>query len=922
MASYITGITDYIPSINNFSPDYNFLSNVLQQRQSNYDKNYNQLSSVYTSLFNSPMSREVDIQKKDAFFKSIEQDIKKVSGMDLSLQQNVDAASKVFQPFLDDKNLMNDIVKTKQNQNGVAKHHQLKSCVDPDKCGGQAWDTGLQEQIYKLEEFKNTTDEEALNFNMPEYTPKYVWQKDAEKLAKDRGYSVTQEYPSGPWIVKESNGRLVQGGLYNLYKNTYGEDPRVSANYKTESYVQRKNFVANAVSQGQNEEFAERTYANEIINNSESRLKKMHNEFYNIHEKITEKQNNLKNKEQGQGLLPEETDILVLLEQKKGQVANSQKALEVTSNGITNNSDSTDINVLRARADNAAAFELEERDLYNMASNMASLGAKREISANPFVLAETNARNSRILADINHQYRLKEQGIKHVYDMDLKYGQVNPEGNTIPEQITPIAATTQDIDDKALKLRNDIKHTHDEGVRSDGLNRNLILGMVNQIKQAATSAKNHSTNANYILEQNFGKEWSSVKLGSDEEIQKYLTSTGKSSDVILSNLKNALNKKNNPEVDVDWAQPYMEKYGHAFQTAQELQLNYQLLNKDARKNWKNTVDSMQKQSSENILFVNSDLLLSPKGDIISKPEFKQKYDNYYSSRGIDGGDANKVYDVLNTKFLDEYNKTVPSWNQAVGQPIGGNTTTSPGVMLRNVSANRPLDTGFTQSMDIIKQLTGPNEIGGITAVVGSEFGGDNPLLKNVVKNFISDNIPNVKGQTGVKPIFDFAINPVDAEGRSSVAITVRNPEEYFKNQFGTIKSPKPLDPYKDILTSGEPITLFFDDKITKIPMIEESRMEDPIIGIVRSQNVVLNSWPEGGEMEFSYNPSDQMVTVTGTYVDFNKDGSKKDQQGTFESFPINQMPQKRAYWSEILAKNQKHVKEVAEPYIREQSRNK
>ena len=52
MATYIQGLTDYIPQIQPFKPDYNFLSNVLQTRQGKYDANYNQLSSVYTSLFN------------------------------------------------------------------------------------------------------------------------------------------------------------------------------------------------------------------------------------------------------------------------------------------------------------------------------------------------------------------------------------------------------------------------------------------------------------------------------------------------------------------------------------------------------------------------------------------------------------------------------------------------------------------------------------------------------------------------------------------------------------------------------------------------------------------------------------------------------------------------------------------------------
>jgi len=96
MATYLQGVTDYIPQIQPFRPDYNFLGNVLQTRQTKYDASKKQISELYGSLLNGPLSKETNIKRRDEFFKVIDNDIKRISGLDLSLQQNVDQAQNVF----------------------------------------------------------------------------------------------------------------------------------------------------------------------------------------------------------------------------------------------------------------------------------------------------------------------------------------------------------------------------------------------------------------------------------------------------------------------------------------------------------------------------------------------------------------------------------------------------------------------------------------------------------------------------------------------------------------------------------------------------------------------------------------------------------------------------------------------------------
>ena len=114
MATYIPGVTDYIPQIQPFEPDYNFYQQALTFRQSKHDAAREQLSTLYGSLLNSDLTRDDNIQSRDNFFKTIEQDIKKMSGMDLSKSQNTHAATSIFNQMLDNKNIVKDMNWTKE----------------------------------------------------------------------------------------------------------------------------------------------------------------------------------------------------------------------------------------------------------------------------------------------------------------------------------------------------------------------------------------------------------------------------------------------------------------------------------------------------------------------------------------------------------------------------------------------------------------------------------------------------------------------------------------------------------------------------------------------------------------------------------------------------------------------------------------
>jgi hypothetical protein len=270
MASYIQGVTDYIPQLQPFQPDYNFLSNVLQTRQSRYDQAHKQLNKMYGTLLYSPMLRDDNIQQRDQFFKMVDQDIKKMSGLDLSLQQNADAAGSVFKSIYDNKNIIKDMSFTKQYRNQLTLAEDYRNCLNQEECGGGYWDVGVNELHFRADEYKKASAEEAMGMAAPTYNPFInITEKAINYVSqlKKQGFGVTTVgwSPDGRYIVTTKDGKNLEIPLYQLFRNQYGVDSKIQNMYKSMAYVQRKNYILNNAERfGGDEAAAEEEYINAI----------------------------------------------------------------------------------------------------------------------------------------------------------------------------------------------------------------------------------------------------------------------------------------------------------------------------------------------------------------------------------------------------------------------------------------------------------------------------------------------------------------------------------------------------------------------------------------------------------------------------------------------------------------------------------
>lgn len=397
MATYLQGVTDFIPQIQPFQPDLNFYGNLMQAKQNQYDQNWNALNKMYGQYFYADLTRDKNIEKKEEYLKDIEFNLKRVSGLDLSLQQNVTQATQVFKPFYEDQYLMKDMAWTKNYMNQRSRAQGLKNSND-EKMRSQYWDVGVRYMDYMREDFKNTTDEESMTFGNTEYTPYVNVMDKAMKIAKDANLNIeTIDFSKdGRWIIKKKNGEALEEPLQKLFEASLGSDPAIQKVYYTQSVVNRKDFAHGNAAQFNNDmEAAEMDY----LKRSYETLKKLNDQrVKNLEDQqnVRNNQSNLIEQQQENGNITQEnTSYLDNLREAMGingavleQAENVQQQLSDGSGTLTTSTGFQnpygDIKSLRNKVDAGMASYLMQKDLGEAAHVFAFRNAGIDMEANPY----------------------------------------------------------------------------------------------------------------------------------------------------------------------------------------------------------------------------------------------------------------------------------------------------------------------------------------------------------------------------------------------------------------------------------------------------------------------------------------------------------------------------------------------------------
>src|ERR1035437_7844816 len=395
MASYLTGSqgVDYIPKIQSFNPDFNFYQSALQTKQAQYQQGYNKISGLYSSILNSPMLRDDNNDRRDAFFKKVNESIQKISGMDLSLEENVNSAYKVFDPIIQDKGLHKDIAFTKQYNGELQRGEAYRNNAGQLDAKGHLLNTGsydpeaIKALHYQADDFRKADADTALSIANPHFTP-YV---DNNRLLSDEmvasGMKCTRQSLDGQWIVTDTNGVAVVPRMADYFMHSLQSNPLAKDMFNTQAYVHRKDFIAQNADKYGSEDGAENAH-NNIIQTSlseQSRLAQIkgNRDITSLTQRMSIVQGKL---ERGEVLDPKKATNEV--ESYADQLARATAALDIhkSTSDLTNRSNNLGASkfALRDHFDKAVAYDLMGQTSSNTAYDYAMLHGEHKMEANPF----------------------------------------------------------------------------------------------------------------------------------------------------------------------------------------------------------------------------------------------------------------------------------------------------------------------------------------------------------------------------------------------------------------------------------------------------------------------------------------------------------------------------------------------------------
>ena len=286
MATYVPGAETYLPDIKPFTPDYKFLSAVLDTRQDRYNTNWKATNDLYNKVVYADLSRTDTKEQRDQYINQLAPSLEKISGLDLSLAQNVDSAKAVFAPFFEDDLIVSDIMHTTNYRNEMAYANRLMGNADDDLRGNYSED-GVRGLQYHMDDFINASADNAMKMPLHKYTENANIMKMSQKILGEMKPPLKMKIdhfgqnPNGTinsdWIITEQNGNLVTGAALQYIQKALLGDPKIQRHYLNQAFVRGRNFAAEGMANGMfaTKEEGQAAWASETI----ARIEKQ-NEYY------------------------------------------------------------------------------------------------------------------------------------------------------------------------------------------------------------------------------------------------------------------------------------------------------------------------------------------------------------------------------------------------------------------------------------------------------------------------------------------------------------------------------------------------------------------------------------------------------------------------------------------------------------------
>ena len=238
MATFIPEIGDITPQVEYFRPDLEQMAGYLQIKQGQFNAARDELNTIYNQLKSLDLTLDDNKERREKFFVNVDQELKKLSNVDLSLPENITAAKRVFDPLVEDDAMMEDILFTSRLKNLAATAEKFRnSSIEEDR---KRYNPQTLDFIaLKQQEYINASPEarSSVANSGIRYASNVNLMEKATALAKEMDLNVSIDTVTGGYRVTNKNGQLVTPQLQQAFTDAFMSDPEVVDYYRQSSYI-------------------------------------------------------------------------------------------------------------------------------------------------------------------------------------------------------------------------------------------------------------------------------------------------------------------------------------------------------------------------------------------------------------------------------------------------------------------------------------------------------------------------------------------------------------------------------------------------------------------------------------------------------------------------------------------------------------
>jgi hypothetical protein len=391
MATFIPQVTDQFPQQQLYTPDYNFLMQGYAQKQGQYDRGFSAVKNMYNSLLNSTLSNSENIEHRNEVFKSIQNRIRSISGMDLSNSSTVSQAFTTFDPLTSDQDIVYDMNVTASTQKQMALADQQRNSTDP-KVREMFNPTSVEDLNYVIQDLKEAKrgDGSIQSVNPRKYIPFVDVLGTLYKSAKEQNFEIVESSTQGGYILKRTNGIEKAPVFQEWAKSVIGSNPLYQEQLQLLGRVSTRRDINTIMSRTG----ATKNQARELIAiNTAAQIKDSKlNQIATYNKELTKIDQSLaflKKKYQEGGLTPKEVETLELIKKQKAGYKTFVEGVQHEISEI----DQGDISHLANNLESIYSEKAFESLTGNFARSYATLTEKQSIEVDNVVLAKWRLEN-------------------------------------------------------------------------------------------------------------------------------------------------------------------------------------------------------------------------------------------------------------------------------------------------------------------------------------------------------------------------------------------------------------------------------------------------------------------------------------------------------------------------------------------------